>query len=462
MDKTKLISLNDQQAYTVKSPYVSFNNIISDNSSILLDERNTHKMTNYSGLNEALRSMKYDPLFNSKKIPYVKLTPNKYNGGQVDQTSDLGVKIGQANNPQLNQYTINIDKAEFTLKGFIVDELTGFDLSNEETKREYHNGSCVFVVDGTGGTRFYQYKLDLYFDGQHFAKVLAIPRDTTGKIHSKDSIQLKVLNNIIYESEWIERLQEIIDCLGWKFNNVTGIDIALDGFDLFDKLMTNIDSQIWKFKGRKVDNSIERKGIDKTGFNYGSKASSKWLTVYNKSLLQKINNKKYITDFWEANNLKPYKEGKEVIRLELKLKSKGISKLKDFDWTKLQDGNYLASIMKICFKNWFDVVENTGQKNVSREKKVDLIEWSSFETIRIEKNKTKPPNELYQAKTLIKGMYIRGMKNNNELLKKEAMEMINEYELNEWFDYRIAGWIEKAGLTSKVIELNPVVSLKAN
>ena len=462
MDKIKLIRLDDQQAYTVKSPYVSFSDIFPNVSNISLDNVNSPQMTNFTGLDEALRSINYTQISNEKKIVNVKLTPCKYIGGQLDLSNELGIEVGQAKSPSLSRYTLNIDKAEFTLNGFIRDEITRADLMDEVPIKEYRKGDCVLVVDGTGGTKHYEYKLDLYLDGQLFGKILAIPRDKTGIVLKQNSIQLKLQNNILYESGWIERLQDAIDTLGWELNNITGIDIALDGFDKFQQLASNLMANTWMFKGRSTSQSFHRKGGNLTGMDYGKRSSSKMLTVYNKSIYLKQDHKKYITDFWKANNLKPYNEGGDVYRLELKLRSKAIKKIKGFDWTRLQDGNYLASVMQLCFKNWFDVIQNTGQKNKSREAQIDLIQWDSFNTVHMEKNKTKPSSELYQAKTLIKGMYLRGLRTNNEVLKTEATQMVNEYGLNDWFDWRIGEWIKKLELNAKVIELTPVLSQAAN
>ena len=450
MDKIKLIRLDDQQAYTVKSPYVSFSDIFPNVSNISLDNVNSPQMTNFTGLDEALRSINYTQISEIKKIANVKLTHCKYIVGQHDETTTLETKHVDKTGLK---HVICLDWFEITLRGQIKD-FSGMLLGSDIECKEYRYDDVILTLDRTGGTKHYKHKLKLYHEGQLFGTIQAIPRDTK---RLGDMFQLKISNNILYESEWIERLNSIMYECKWTLNNITRVDIALDGH--FDTgIVKKVLNNDYRLKGRCKDfipfTKAGSSGCTLNGFKLGSKASAKQLTIYNKSLELKSSNKQYIEMLWKNNNLIPYANGEDVHRIELTLKAKQIAKYKEneFRWRELNDANYLSSLMKDSFRNWFEVVTHTGQKNISRETKIEMFDWSEYTIKHIERNKTKPSSLIFKAKRSIRDMVTFGVMENDKSQLIKAKERAFQYGVIEWYSAKVSDWTIEAMKGMKPVE----------
>ena len=64
------------------------------------------------------------------------------------------------------------------------------------------------------------------YNGEYFLTLLDTPRTATMK---KDFVKIDVQNHFLYYANYVSLLLQFLDDTGLKFNNLTRMDIALDG-----------------------------------------------------------------------------------------------------------------------------------------------------------------------------------------------------------------------------------------
>jgi hypothetical protein len=322
------------------------------------------------------------------ELSKVKKTPYKYNGGQLYATGKKAVK-----------YTINSDWCELTARGVIVPGYV------EDPPREltFENGSIRLELARNGrGTQHYKFVYDVYTDEdpEPFALLLTAPRPG-GVLHDGFN-QLRVLNYQLYREGWTAKLNRAIRGLGLTLNNVTRLDIAMDGhgfFEFFQKFSRGQYDRVGKGK-YSTHNEGNR---ELTGFDWGGKTSDKHITCYNKTKRIETENKAYVRDFWELNGLSIEKD---VERLELKIRAKAIKKIADpetgelgVDLARLEDAQYLSGIFRAQCKNYFEFTLPSNDTNVTRRDRISPIDWEAFDGVQMQRlPTTKAPNEKWRAK----------------------------------------------------------------
>lgn len=156
----------------------------------------------------------------------------------------------------------------------------------------------------------------------------------------RDGCALKVSNNLLYYSEWWHVLVCFIDCVHFRFNNITRVDLCCD-FNSFERGLlpqTFIRDYIFK-KGKQTYVRIgSNNGVlhfstseTQTNFNtlrFGSRQSGVSVYLYNKSLeMRQQKFKPYIVELWKLNGLSYLDPRKPVYRLEISISSKGLNLL---------------------------------------------------------------------------------------------------------------------------------------
>ena len=328
--------------------------------------------------------------------------PSQYNGGYV--------------------YTIAADWVELTCLGYP----TGYPVpglpAEDEIKADDGNVT-LRMAQGGKGTKHYRHKYNIYVgeDKTAFASILVLPRE--GGVLQDNYNQLKIENEQLYVRGWAAKLRYVLSALSLRVNNVTRLDIALDGagfFEVFNRFERGELEKVGKttFATHKLA-ELEQVGEAKqmgaltfvthrtagrtlTGFDWGKRSSDKFLTCYNKTREMASGKKGYICQFWQANGL----ELEQVERLELKLKAEAIKKTVDPDdgevgikLERLEDGAYLAGIMRAHLVNYFDFVLPGNDTNVTRRERLKFIKWEAIGAEKLERlTSTKPANEVWRAK----------------------------------------------------------------
>lgn len=256
----------------------------------------------------------------------------------------------------------------------------------------------------------------IIFDGKPFGRCHVNPKKNG--VLKENTVQFELENNVQYEAGWLGDVKYFYDRMKWKVKNTSRVDIALDGRGFFD---------VWK---KYEKGEIDRRGGGKeqifrlkrnalTGFDIGSRASDKWITCYNKSEEVKRSNKHYISDFWKRSGL----DITCVERLELKLRNDALKEI-SFDWRRLDDFEYLASIFRTFIEGGYTemINEHTGEihrknkvgmltfiepssdKNISRKKKIRYIDWDYIGAVPLERLSTEKSSEVWAMKIAIKKM----------------------------------------------------------
>ena len=95
----------------------------------------------------------------------------------------------------------------------------------------------------------------VYVDGDLFGRIAAHP--TESKFGLKDrSVQIVVENALLYTGEWYEYLDRVINRFGLVVNNVTRLDIAVDGLNYLVPFLNaytkqTAENKVVSLKGRR-------------------------------------------------------------------------------------------------------------------------------------------------------------------------------------------------------------------
>jgi len=337
------------------------------------------------------------------------------------------------------KYNINVDWFEVMLLGRFV--------TPEDAPAVVDNfaGKIRFVKDKSG-TKHFRFKYDVYLSEKHFGHILCCPRNE--HIMAGNFISFKLQNNVLYELEWVERCDALFKAMNWTVKNNTRLDIALDGYGFMDIFSKCVRGEVRKI-GQARPNVYYNSSMKQiTGYDLGSKASNKWLTAYNKTKELEVSNKKYIKDFWERTDLqmnqirteKGEPVYQDVERLELKLRNEEIKKIEGFDWRRLDDFEYLASIMRTSFVKFFEFIEPSKDSNTTRAKRLKFIDWASIGGVRLEKMSTRKSNEVYGLKVCCKQLYWLYLQTKEKQYVFNARNIALNINCADWYIKKIAHW----------------------
>jgi len=371
--------------------------------------------------------------FNADELKLVPNTPNKPKS--KDLTSD------RYNRGQLyKSHLFTVDWFEVhCLHGLGKGLLRDFDINDLQDSYEAFHTTLIKDVKTGNGTKIYKCGYDVLFNNQSIGLLLLSPRQS---FRDEYSCTLRLHNHILYQNGWTLIVEAILDDIGLKINNFTRIDIACDGSGFLDQYQ-KLNKGYYQNVGRVRHCNYQTSKNVLTGFDIGSKQSDKYITGYKKGKRLLTENKKYISDYWKKNNFGiPFEEAE---RLELKMKNKAIRRVKDFDYRRLEDPMYLASIYKSQIDGFYQLVESHAMEkdsNISRANKIDVIPWDSLNLSKVEKmKKIEKPSSIWGAKAhitfglkLIHAGYYpsKNLFDNDEYKRLEALA--NEYQINHWFD----------------------------
>lgn len=326
----------------------------------------------------------------------------------------------------MTEHCIVLDWLEFICTGELVQ------FGNPLETYEYDQGRIV-LEQLPHGSKHFRYGYKVYQDGQHFATVFLSSRSP--EIIDPSFIQVKIENNILYELSPVARCQYVFSRLGWAVRNVTRVDIALDGADALSLVDRWLHGVVEK-AGRASVNPHYTGKRELTGADFGKKCSSKWMTVYNKSLELTKSNKNYIRDWWVSCGLS---NTENVERVELKLRNEAVKKIEDFDWTLLDDFEYLASILRTHTKNFFEFYI-PDDINSTRCTRVPWCDWNSIGALMLPVASTKQSAEVYRMKVASKLMYQVFVKTGIQYYANIAQELASNCNCLDWYIERLDRW----------------------
>ncbi len=279
----------------------------------------------------------------------------------------------------------------------------------------YSSGTIVFRKLNFC-SKMFNFGYEVFFKGKSFATVSVDPKKN-GIL--KDNVaKFELKNNVQYEAGWLDDVKYFYRAMGWKVSNTSRVDIALDGRGFFDVYQKYVREEIDRKGASEIQEFRKAKRV-LTGFDIGKRSSDKWITCYNKSAEINKSNKNYILKYWERSGL----DTRNVERLELKLKNDALKEI-NFNWEKIDDFEYLASIFRTFieggFAEWVDTytgevirkkkigmmnfIERSEDKNISRKKKIRFINWDYIGGVPLERFSTEKTSEVWAMKVTIKKM----------------------------------------------------------
>jgi hypothetical protein len=317
------------------------------------------------------------------------------------------------------------------------------------------------------GTKIYQKVYTVKYRGVMFGLLMVEPRMSTMK---PDSCHFKLENEHLYISGTNSLIVLLCEQSGLRFEGVSRMDIACDflafenGYRPQQLIRDYINGDIER-KGRELSVfTVNFTGREITGCTFGARASERFGRMYNKTLLQKTQNKPYIDAWHERNGL----VGRgDVWRLEFSMRGKEMKKLfrplaltlgghaKADIGVKLAVGNehnllvhdVLKGIFVAELNSYFSFVRPGTDSNISRRPLVVLLDFSRDTPppdliMRIAiKRATHAKNFRYRSavKTLLSDYYLT----KQESYLYVACQFIEKYNLHEIVRNRFPYWLKE-------------------
>lgn len=287
------------------------------------------------------------------------------------------------------------------------------------------------------GNKFYTDYYEIYHRKKKFGVMLANSRDH--RLMPLDDIQIQVINNKLYEGNWLQDMQEMMHNINAEWHNFTRLDIAVDGGDFLSIYDRWRNKKVLKV-GRAAVNVYHNNKGDVSGFYIGMSKSKKRMKIYNKSGELNKSNKTYIPKYWKLHGI----TGETTVeRLELTIRNEESKKYKDIDWRKLDQPGHLASIMRSNMDKFCDFRIPNGGKNIARMEKLQLVDWEGLKGEFLPKDTTRPTTEIFSAKVTIKKLFESHCVSQQQVFFDVAFEIAINSDLVEYFSKMQPVWREE-------------------
>lgn len=360
------------------------------------------------------------------------------------------------------KYTITTDWFSAILQSEI--NLVAYEAPLEEYI--YDSGNIVFRKMRYSAPMF-NFGYEIIFKGKMFGKAHVSPKKNG--VLKENNVQFELENNVQYEIGWLDDVKYFFNAMRWHVRNTSRLDIALDGKGFFKMWNMYQEQKVHRVGGAQSQVFGKCSGGKEIleGFDIGARSSDKWITVYNKSREIESSNKDYIKKFWERSGM----DGENIERMELKLRNDALKEI-NFDWKRMDDFEYLASIFRtfvdggyidICDESTGELfrkkkrgllqfVEASDDKNISRKKKINFINWEYIGAEKLERFSTMKPNEVWRSKITCKTLCLIAHsikekfpeRSNNYL--NEAHEIAKNINCLQWLIDRYDNWIREFSL----------------
>lgn len=362
--------------------------------------------------------------------------PVRYNRGQLIQFR--GLEARQKPHEQRATYVSTPKTSNVCSIDWFETQLTGQLPKVEDGKLDYEICECVHLRDQQKQTKHFSFLFDVYYYGEHVGTLQTHTK--ASNYFDPYSMQFKMLNHLLYTEDWLTIYSGILNGCGWSHKSLTRVDIAIDGVgasNYRDMVYKAVNTRSKVMLSGKTNISTNYKGNQIQSVSVGSRTSSKYGRIYNKTQELKRSNKNYINQFWVNSNLS-IDSKTDVWRMEMEVKSK-LFKKRGYDIWRLKDSNYVASIMRTELKGWLSFYSMTTDKNKYRAMKKNekqLIDWSTIGGQLLPKAKAKKPSDIFQAKA-----YLKAQKRFNQVFELSTPEEVaKHFELQDWYDSKEPYW----------------------
>ena len=240
-------------------------------------------------------------------------------------------------------------------------------------------------------TRVFKFIDVIYMNGK---KICTATHTPFSSVLEQDMIIIKFENSLLYERDLFLVVDNLIKDFNLIYKSISRIDIATD-FNTFYKKrnVQNFLNEFLKNNVRKIGKAnYKLQGCQKSDhivdyLRFGGNNSEVSAYVYNKTKeLNEVKMKSYIVDMWRSSGLDV---GAGVWRLEFSVKSSAIKMLdkqsgdlQDINLENIKDKCFREKMFMALYEKYFCFRTNTGQTNVTREKKIVLFKNNFADTER--------------------------------------------------------------------------------
>jgi hypothetical protein len=267
-------------------------------------------------------------------------------------------------------------------------------------------------------------------------QIATIVSEPHSPVMNPKSAWIKFENSLLYKSNFIEQIKDVLTIFQLKFKNITRLDVCCD-FDNF-KNNFNPENLIKGFlseKFLKVLNSKfkvigEQKFVNTYSYlAFGAESSEVCYKLYNKFLeMEQVKMKPYIMDQARNNGINVEAN---YWRLEYSLKSSSTKILTAdgeilfdaYDLNTLKDANKQPLFEYLC-SHYFRFVKSTNQDRKDRMPAIDLFKWALIKPIivRQEPNENSTRSDKIFANKLMKiNQELRGQDFEMSMFSKQLL-----------------------------------------
>lgn len=355
--------------------------------------------------------------------------------------TDLNFTSEKASNSLPDCISVNLDWFQFTGASLIQEPIENQDIYwvSDDLALEYKRQ----------GTPNYKHSYTVILDGEPVANLHTHTRDQ--KKIKEARVKVELMNHVLYTTEWLNIMDKICNDVVIVPENITRVDIALDGVNHLHQFLNCFEKQTqYKKTIHKLGKAyFEPKRMDNAtmlykGFKVGT--SKKVITVYNKTQeIEQKSNKQYIRRVWESCGLDMEVDN---YRCELRMKGESIKEIAEFDYRRLVDPYYLLQIFKTQIENFFEfAIVDKADANVSRWKKIDLFNFKNLKITVLDKVKRTVQRGAYKAKLAIHNAIANILLHNTRGKEKihaamnHVADQLEIYDLRRFYEKKLPEWI---------------------
>lgn len=344
--------------------------------------------------------------------------------------------------------------------GMVTYEKLFFDSENYgigDTKIIECDNGIVYSFTGKSNLRFKKI-FEVHYNGRLVGVLQMNPKKLLDNMTTKSAV-FKIANDILYSKDWTDYYLNILDLMTFKVNNVTRLDIAIDGCNQINAFMNfyfkeDAENQELLCLGKAILDGqyLDRKTRNYSTFYLGKRNSLKHLKIYNKSKQLKDESvKPYIKDFWKLNGF-DLDSPIDVQRIEITLDSRYLKSIDEFDVSYLKNDFFLRNLFKTASKNFFEFrIKNNYETNISRLVPINLI---PFEKIangcnmeRIPRHELPVNDKNYSAKISIRNDVLQLLSKDIKVKDRDAFytvlkQKIQSQNLVRWFERKLPEFIK--------------------
>jgi hypothetical protein len=298
-------------------------------------------------------------------------TTNVYYSNSTGYSENI-FQTSSSNFPQY--YTINLDWLQFVCT-----------CNNPSSLFSSKGGKSEIYAEKVSVHRNPNFKLlhRIIYYGNEVMEIFSNPNNSA---HERNEMQIKITNQLLYQQDWVDTVNTLLNHLGLKFSRLSRVDIALDGeqnlkvIDHFNKFSKSHTVQVGNDALSILPLKFNKHDHRWIGWSVGKSNSGISAKLYHKDEELQESNKSFIRKFWIRNGINPNNVGRFEITLIFKrLKKYNIKNLDVFT-----DPEFLCSLFENELCPWLrmfsvrkrDMLNHKKEVAIKKGREIRYIKWN--------------------------------------------------------------------------------------